>query len=158
MGLVIGGDGVRPDPEKVEALDHLTTPNSKEELVSFLSMMQSNSNFIPGFSKKVALLRELTRKESKFKWGKKHESCYRELVRSFRRDALLRYFDGNLQTFIFVDGHRKGLGAMLAQGRTIEEARPVAVASGTTSPAEQHCPQLDLAAASLDFGLRRFRE
>ena len=158
-GLIIGGDGIRPDPEKVEAaLDHLTTPNNKEELVSFLCMMQSNADFIPGFSKKATLLRELTRKESKFKWEKKHEACFRELVRSFRKDILLRYFDGNLPTFIFVDGHRTGLGAMLGQGRTIEEARPVAVASRTTSTAEQHCPQLDLEAASLDFGLRRFRE
>ena len=157
-GLVISSDGVYPDPEKVEALNHLTTPNSKEVLVSFLCMMQSNADFIHGFSKKAALLRELTKKESKFKWEKKHESCFRELVRSFRKDALLRYFDGNLQTFIFVDGHRTGLGAMLAQGRTIEEARPVAVASRTISPTEQHFPQLDLEAASLDFGLRRFRE
>ena len=157
-GLVISNDGISPDPDKVAALDHLTTPNSKEELVSFLCMMQSNADFIPGFSRKAALLRELTKKDSKFQWGKKHESCFRELVRSFRKDALLRYFDGNLQTFIFVDGHRTGLGALLAQGRTIDEARPVAVASRTTSPAEQHYPQLDLEAASLDFGLRRFRE
>ena len=39
---------------------------------------------------------------------------------------------------------------MLALGRTIEEARLVEVASRTTSPAEQ---QLDLEAASLDFGI-----
>ena len=44
------------------------------------------------------------------------------------------------------------------QGKTFQDARPVAVASRTTSMSEKHCPQLDLEAASLDFGLRRFRE
>ena len=42
-GLVVSSDGVLPDPEKVEALDDLSSPRNKEELVSFLSMMQSNS-------------------------------------------------------------------------------------------------------------------
>lgn len=56
------------DPGKVEELDNLTTPNNKEELVSFLGMIQSNAEFIPEFSKKAALLRKLTKKDSCFKW------------------------------------------------------------------------------------------
>ena len=80
------------------------------------------------------------------------------MVRSFREDVLLRYFDGNLPAFNIVDGHKTGLGAMLMQGNTLQEARPVDVASRTTSVSEKHCPQLVLEATSMDFGLRRFRE
>ena len=157
-GLLVTSEGVCPDPEKVEALEHLTTPTNKEELISFLCMMQSNADFIIGFSKKAALLRELTRKNIKFQWEEKHESCFRELLASFKKDVLLRYFDPHLQTFIFVDGHITGLGAMLAQGQSIDNAKPVAIASRSTSLAEKNYPQLDIEAASLDFGLRRFRE
>ena len=46
-GLRIESDGVRPDPAKVVALNHITPPQSKEELTSFLCMMQSNSGFHP---------------------------------------------------------------------------------------------------------------
>jgi len=35
-GLLVSAEGIRSDPEKVEALNHLITPNNKEELVSFL--------------------------------------------------------------------------------------------------------------------------
>ena len=70
----------------------------------------------------------------------------------------MRYFDCELDTFLFVDGYKIGLGAMLAQGKSIADAKPVAVASRSTSLAEMAYPQLDLEAASLDFGLRRFRE
>jgi hypothetical protein len=61
-GLRIGSAGVRPDPAKVEALKHITPPRSKEELISFLCMMQSNADFIPNFEQHAAKLRELPRK------------------------------------------------------------------------------------------------
>ena len=157
-GLLLSADGVRPDPAKVDALDHLTTPKNKEELVSFLCMMQSNADFIQDFSRKASVLRELTKKNARFRWDKRHESCFRDLLNSFRKDVLLRYFDGNLNTYVFVDGHKTGLGAILAQGSSLSEARPVAIASRSTTAAERNYPQLDIEAASLGFGLKRFRE
>ena len=157
-GLMVSAEGVSPDPEKVAALDHLTTPKNKEELVSFLCMMQSNADFIQGFSIKAAVLRDLTKKNVTFRWDKEHERCFRDLLSALREDVLMRYFDCSLNTFVFVDGHKTGLGAMLAQGTSIADARPVAVASRCTDRAESNYPQLDLEAASFDFGLRRFRE
>ena len=63
-----------------------------------------------------------------------------------------------MPTFIFVDGHKTGLGAILAQGKTLEEAKPVALASRTTSHSEKNYPQIDIEATSVDLALRRFRE
>ena len=57
-----------------------------------------------------------------------------------------------------VDGHKTGLSAILAQGETRDSAKPVAIASRATNVSEKWYPQLDLEAASIDFGLRRFRE
>ena len=75
-GLIFSAEGVRPDPEKVDALEHLTSPKSKEDLVSFLCMMQANADFIPDFAKKAAVLRELTKKSVRFTWDAK------QLIRS----------------------------------------------------------------------------
>ena len=47
---------------------------------------------------------------------------------------------------------------MLAQGNSISDAKPVAIASRSTSVAERNYSQLDIEAASFDFGLKRFRE
>ena len=46
-GLIISKDEVRPDPEKVHSLENIARPQSKDELVSFLCMMQLNAEFIP---------------------------------------------------------------------------------------------------------------
>ena len=57
-GMIVGADGIRPDPTKVEALEHISPPRNKEELNSFICMMQSNSDFIAEFAKKAAKLRK----------------------------------------------------------------------------------------------------
>ena len=61
-GMIIGSDGIRPYPTKVEALDHLNPPTNKADLLSFLCMMQSVSEFTPSFARKSEKLRELTKK------------------------------------------------------------------------------------------------
>ena len=157
-GMIVGQDGVSPDPAKVEALNHVSPPRNKEELNSFLCMMQSNSDFIAEFSKKATKLRELAKKAVKFRWEVEHQACFEKLLQAFKKETLLRYFDANLQSFIFVDAHITGLGAILAQGSSLEDAKPVAVASRCTNKSEKHYPQIDLEGMSVDFGLRRFRE
>ena len=156
-GLIISSDGVRPDPAKVAALDHITPPENKQELVSFLCMMQANAEFIPNFSKKSFPLRELTRANSKFVWTKRHMDCFNYLLDEFRSATLLRYFDPNQRTFIIVDAHKTGLGATLAQGEDLRSARPISFASRSTKPHETHYPQLDLEATAINYGLTRFR-
>ena len=52
-----GATGIRPDPNKVDALQYVTAPKNKDELVSFLCIMQSNANFITNFARKSAPLR-----------------------------------------------------------------------------------------------------
>ena len=47
---------------------------------------------------------------------------------------------------------------MLAQGDSIENAKPLAIASCTTTLAERNYSQLDIEATSVDFALNRFRE
>ena len=41
-GMIISGDGISPDPAKVENIKHITPPKTKDKLKSFLCMVQSN--------------------------------------------------------------------------------------------------------------------
>ena len=86
------------------------------------------------------------------------ELFFRVLIESFKKDTLLRYFDVDKKTCVKVYAHQTGLAAILAQGTTEKEAKPVAIASRTKNNSEKQYPQLDLEASSVDFGLRRIRE
>jgi hypothetical protein len=156
-GLRISADGVRPDPAKIEALDHISSPKNKEDLVSFLCMMQSNAEFIPNFSQLSAKLRLLTTKNTRYTWNTEHQATFETLLSKFKKETMLQYFDMAKQTYLLVDAHQTGLGAMIAQGPSINTARPVAIASRTTNNAEKRYPQIDLEALGIDFALRRFR-
>ena len=156
-GLIISKDGIRTDPNKVAALDGIDRPKTKEELISFICMMQSNADFIPNFAKEVAVLRDLNKNDKKFEWEEKHQKAFENLISKFKKETLLQYFDTNKQTYLFTDAHQSGFGVMLAQGECIEKAKPVALASRTTNKAEKHYPQIDLEAMGIDLGLRRFR-
>ena len=157
-GMIISGDGVRPDPEKVRALREASHPESKSELMSFLCMLQANSEFIPQLSKETVHLRELTQQARRFKWNDKCQKEFERLRELLSDQALLNYFDTQLPTYIIVDAHRSGLSAILAQGESIEQAKMVSCASRATTPVERRYHQLDLEALAVDFGLRRFRQ
>ena len=90
-------------------------------------------------------------------WNKARQTAYEVLIARFKQRTLLQYFEMDAQTFLFTDAHKTGLGAMLAQGDSIENAKPMAIASRTTNTSEQKYPQIDLEALAIDFVLRRFR-
>ena len=103
---------------------------------------------------KSAVLRKLTKADAHFKRYKEHQQCFEALIADFnKRDTTLRYFDIHKHTFLSTDALKSGLGAILAQGDTESSAK--AVDSRCTSLAEQRCPQIDLEAIGVDYGLSR---
>ena len=154
---IYGAGGMKSDPPKVEALDHISPPNNKEELISFLCKMESNSEFIENFAKKAAPLRDPTKGKTRFKWNYKHQQCFQMLVKEFKKDALLQYFDMTKPIYIVTDARISGIGAMLGQQGNTNDIKPIAFALRTAKAAESRYPQLDLEALAIDFGLRHFR-
>ena len=157
-GMMIGQDGVSPDPAKVEALKEATAPKDKAETMSFLCMIQSYAEFIPNLSQRNAHLRELTRKNKRFIWTKNCQKEFDDLKSTLHDKATLQHFDPKKKTHLFVDAHQSGLAALLCQGESAETAKIVACASRTTTDIEKRYPQIDLEALAIDFGLRRYRQ
>ena len=58
-GIMIGQDGIKPDPVKAEVLRNAAPPSNVSELGFFLRLCTHISRFIPDFCIKTAPLREL---------------------------------------------------------------------------------------------------
>ena len=54
--MIFSADGMRPDSDKIDALNFITASTNKGDFISFLCMMQSNLDFIPNFAQKAAPL------------------------------------------------------------------------------------------------------
>ena len=113
-GMRISGEGVRPDPGKVQALQEASHPNSKAEAMSFLCMLQANSEFIPKLSHETVHLRHLTKKDVESSWTKECQVEFEHLKGLLCEDTLLTFFDFRLPTYLLVDAHRTGISAILA--------------------------------------------
>ena len=69
-GMIISGDGIPTDPAKVENIKHITPPKTKDELKSFLCMVQSNKDL----ARKPSNMRQLLKKHKIFTWSKECQS------------------------------------------------------------------------------------
>ena len=105
-------------------------------------MVQATSEFIPGLSQETTKLRQLTKKNVRFKWSKQYTAEFEGLKELLCNDALLTYFDPNLPTFLLVDVHSTALSTMLSQGKSADKARMVKCASRPMTPVEPNYPKL----------------
>ncbi|GBC20740.2 hypothetical protein GLOIN_2v1765994 [Rhizophagus irregularis DAOM 181602=DAOM 197198] len=75
LGHVVGKNGLKPSPGKVEKIQKLTAPINIKGVRSILGLCTYYRKFIKDFSKIVKPITSLLRKDEKFEWGiKQHEA------------------------------------------------------------------------------------
>ena len=68
FGKVFSSEGISPYPDKVAALKAAGPPHSAAEVRSFLFFAGANADFMEGFARATAPLRELLKVNAKFQW------------------------------------------------------------------------------------------
>jgi hypothetical protein len=61
-------DGIRVDPERMEAITKITLPNNKKKFQSFFQKMNLIRIFIPNFIEITKPISNLLKKDCEFKW------------------------------------------------------------------------------------------
>ena len=67
---------VSPSEEKMTAIRDAKTPQNSSEIRSFLGLVQYSAKFIPDFATVSEPLRQLTRKNVKFVWGRQQAEAF----------------------------------------------------------------------------------
>jgi len=124
FGHVISAQWIVVDPAKVEAVVKWENPKSATKIRSFLGLTGYYRRFIEGFSKIVAPLTLLTRKDQPFTWTDKCEESFQELKRRLTSAPILVIPDTGKPFEVFYDASHLGLGCVLMQ-----EKKAVAYAS-----------------------------
>ncbi|XP_028418120.1 uncharacterized protein K02A2.6-like [Dendronephthya gigantea] len=153
FGLVFTKDGIRPDPEKVKAIQHLSPPKNVAQLRSFLGMTNYSAQFIPDYATLVDPLRSLTKKDVHWVWTEGDQECFDKLKESLKENALLNYYDPSLPTEVVCDASPVGVSAILAQYKSGETVpRVIAYNSRTLTPVERMYGQIERESLSIQFG------
>ena len=79
LGHVISAEGVSVDPQKIEAMVNWKSLKNVSEVRSFLGLATYYKKFVEGFSRIVAPLTKLTRKDVKYDWVDVCQQSFEEL-------------------------------------------------------------------------------
>ena len=113
MGHIIGSEGIRVDPAKIEAVMSWERPKTPTEVRSFLGLAGYYRRFVKDFSRIATPLTKLTRKNHKFEWNAEYEESFQELKQKFVTAPVLVLPDDKGDFVIYSDASHKGLGCML---------------------------------------------
>ena len=70
LSHIVSKDGLKPDPDKVKAVEQMPQPTCKQEVLRFLGFVNYISKFLPRLAEVAQPLRDLTTKDAKFTWEK----------------------------------------------------------------------------------------
>jgi len=103
LGVVIGPKGVEMQRKKVEGVLNWPVPRNVKEVQKFLGLANYYRRFIKDFTKIVAPLHVLVRKEQKWKWEKEQKKVFEKLKAVFTTEPILAILDIDREMRVEVD-------------------------------------------------------
>jgi len=89
LGHIIGEDGVKPDPQKIDAVKNFSRPGNAKAIKQFLGLAGYYRRFIPSFFKIARPLTDLLKKDRKFEWTDTQELAFTILRKALCSQSLL---------------------------------------------------------------------
>ena len=151
MGRTVGRDGVRPDEEKIKAIQEMPEPTDKEGVRRLLGMLNFLSTFIPDMSTITAPLRGLMKADTPWQWLPEHSKAVLKLKEIISARPVLKLYDSTKPVAIQCDASSTGLGACLLQ-----ESQPVAYASRALTGPETRYAQIEREMLAIVFAAEQF--
>ena len=125
-GTIFSAQGMKPDPNKVKALQDFPTTQNQKELQSFLGLISYLQSFLPDLAHKTTFLYEQV---STWDWTPSTDaSCHKlkQWICNILLKTTFTYYDHTQPVQIHTDTSKYGLGAALIQNN-----HPIAFASKT---------------------------
>ena len=156
LGHIITPEGIKPNPNKVEAIRTWPLPRNQKELRGFLGTIGYYRRFLKDLAKVVKPLTTLLQKDIEFKHTDETIKSFEKCKLLLTSSHILQFPDFSQPFILTTDASNIALGAVLSQGQ-IGKDRPVAYASRTLSKTEQNYSTIEKELLAILWATKYFR-
>jgi len=156
LGHQITETGVRPDPQKVVAIEQFPTPANPKQLKTFCGLIIYYRRFIPNCSRTASPLYKLLKRDANFEWTEAQENAFQHLKSKLVSRPILQYPDFSKEIVLTTDTSNRGFGAVLSQG-PVGKDLPVAYASRSLNCAETNYTTSEKELLAIVWATKYFR-
>ena len=157
LGNRVGKYGIRPTPERTEALLKWPTPVNVTELQSFLGLIGFIRRYVADLAQIASPLHKLLGKNVPWEWGPEQEAAFEKLKRRCSSIPVLAIPDGSSELVIRCDASKLAMGAALYQRDAEGYLQPVEFKSKAFAMPQQKLPAHEREALALLYALKSFR-
>lgn len=158
LGYRIDSQGIYPTEEKVKALKEAPAPKDKQQLQSFLGLLNFYNRFLRGAAHTLEPLHRLLGKDSPWRWGPDEDHAFINAKMLLESSAVLRHYDVHKPLVLACDASPYGLGFVLSHEDQPGLEAPVAYGSRTMTPTERNYSQTDREALAVVSGVKKFHQ
>jgi len=107
LGQIISKDGIRIDPDRIQAILQVPHPRNIKELQAFLGKVNFLRRFIPNLAELIRLLNNMLKKDSKVKWTMEAKQAFEDIKTALTKTPILTSpkFDKDFIIFSFASQH-----------------------------------------------------
>ncbi|XP_055613053.1 uncharacterized protein K02A2.6-like [Uranotaenia lowii] len=155
-GYMIDRDGIHKVQKKIDAVQNMPVPQNKDQVRSFVGLVNYYGRFFPHLSTTIYPLNCLLRNDVHFQWTKKCEEAFRKVKEEMQSDRFLVHYNPGLPLVLATDASPYGVGAVLSHIFPDGTERPIQYASQTLNETQRRYKQVDREAYAIVFGIRKF--
>ena len=151
MGHMVTDQGLKPDPERIEAVANMPKPDDIKAVRRFYGFVNYLAKFLPHLADAMEPLRQLTHEDFPWQWKHEHDLAFEKIKKLITTAPLLKYYDPKEELMVQCDASDKGLGAALLQ-----KGPPVAFTSRALTDTKTRYTQIEKEMLAVVFALQKF--
>lgn len=156
LGHIISREGLKPNPDKIEAVKKFPTPKKQRNIREFLGLTGYYRRFIKNFSGIAKPFTHLLENDTEFIWDKKTQNAFDNLKSALCTAPILQFPDFSQPFIITTDASGFAVGAVLSQGE-IGKDLPIAYFSRVLRGAEVRYDTYENEAYAMLQAVKAFR-
>ncbi|KAK7604681.1 hypothetical protein V9T40_005867 [Parthenolecanium corni] len=155
LGFVINREGIKPDPDRAEAITNYATPLDKKQVRQFLGVVGYYRNHVPRCAHLSQPLIELTKDKIPFLWTEIEQKAFDELKREIANSILHTHPDWGKPFYIITDASDYAISGLIMQLDETGEQRIVAMCSRILKISERNYQTFEKELLAMVYTVKR---